>query len=490
MKMRSITRRLVATVLLLEFAAAVALVALTAAHERRILRRSFDVMLRGRADTLLGAVQDAEDTADNVMLDTRGIHIPDQELYRVEDEKGRVLGRSSRWPRGWPLALAQARDSAAVSFFPARLQGRAYRFIQLRGIRIVDPDENGGGGVPHAIVVDYGAPTANIWRGVLEAIRFYSLSAILLLAGTGALMAWLMRRGLHPLHELAAEAAKVSPRQWRFELPESARRTEELAPLGRAIESALARLKASVERQRRFTGDAAHELKTGLAIAKSSLELLSMRTRTVAEYREGLQKCLEDTERLEATVCEMLSLVRAEYAGSPPSRGDARGQCDLGSCLRDCVAACGSLAELRQVSIAMQAAEGRQVGLEEGECVQLCSNLLLNAIQHSPPGAVVTVRLVAEANDLVLSIEDSGEGIAAEDLPHVFEPFYRADPSRNRKTGGTGLGLAICKAICDRAGGRIEIESAPGAGATVTVRLPGSDAPVPAPHSASLKAGV
>ena len=486
MKMRSITRRLVATVLSLEFAAAVVLVALTAAHERRILSRSFDVMLRGRADTLLGAVQDAEDTADNVMLDTRGINTPEHDLYRVEDEKGRVLGRSSRWPR----ALAGAAGPAQESFFGVRLEGRGYRFIQLRGIRIVDPDQNGHGGVPHAIVVEYGSPTANIWRGVLEAIRFYSLSAILLLAGTGGLMAWLMRRGLRPLRELAAEAAKVSPRQWRFELPESAGRTEELAPLGRAIESALARLKASVERQRRFTGDAAHELKTGLAIAKSSLELLSMRTRTVAEYREGLRKCLEDTERLEATVCEMLSLVRAEYAGSPPSRGEARRPCDLSSCMWDCVAACGSLAELRQVRIAVRAEQGRHVGLEQGECAQLCSNLLLNAIQHSAPHSTVTVRLAGAAKDLLLSFEDSGEGIAPEDLPHVFEPFYRADPSRNRKTGGTGLGLAICKAICERAGGRIWIESAPGAGAIVTVQLPESEPPVLPPCSASLNARV
>jgi signal transduction histidine kinase len=106
----------------------------------------------------------------------------------------------------------------------------------------------------------------------------------------------------------------------------------------------------------------------------------------------------------------------------------------------------------------------------------LISNLLLNALQHSEPQSNIEIRLTLESNSnsqtLQLEIEDHGDGIDPEELPHVFDRFYRGDPSRTRSTGGTGLGLAICKAVVEKAGGTIAIASQPSQGATVTVRLP------------------
>jgi len=106
----------------------------------------------------------------------------------------------------------------------------------------------------------------------------------------------------------------------------------------------------------------------------------------------------------------------------------------------------------------------------------LCSNLLMNAVQHSPAHSTVTVEFMRTGDVAEVEIRDSGEGIAAEDLPHIFERFWRSDPSRNRRTGGTGLGLAICKAIVDRFGGKIEIKSEMNVGTTVLLRFPISDA--------------
>ena len=117
------------------------------------------------------------------------------------------------------------------------------------------------------------------------------------------------------------------------------------------------------------------------------------------------------------------------------------------------------------------------VPLPPEDCALLLSNLLLNAIQHSPPESTVELRMAIEAQTAVLVIQDHGDGIPAEALPHVFDRFYRGDPSRTRNTGGTGLGLAIAKALVNKAGGSIEIDSQPDPnlphqGTTVTVRLP------------------
>jgi signal transduction histidine kinase len=112
------------------------------------------------------------------------------------------------------------------------------------------------------------------------------------------------------------------------------------------------------------------------------------------------------------------------------------------------------------------------VDIDPEQLQLLCSNLLLNALQHSPAGSVVQAVVKHDGTSAELTIEDAGEGIAPEDLPHVFERFYRGDPSRSRNTGGTGLGLAICKAITSRWQGTIEIASDLGVGTKVSARFP------------------
>jgi signal transduction histidine kinase len=120
--------------------------------------------------------------------------------------------------------------------------------------------------------------------------------------------------------------------------------------------------------------------------------------------------------------------------------------------------------------------------------VLLCSNLLLNALQHSPPQTGVKARLHAKTEWVELRIEDQGDGIDPALLPHVFERFSRGDPSRSRNTGGSGLGLAICKAIVDKAGGTIKLESEPDRGTTAVVRLPHTYPAIPAPKGSTLQA--
>jgi signal transduction histidine kinase len=469
MKRRSLSRRLISSVLMVELIFAVAAIALAAAYEQHTQLRSFDIMLQGRADSLLGAVQDAEDPADNVMLDRTGLQLPSEDVYEVRDNKGRLLGRSANWQGPDPHDVASTQDRIYLT----RINRRHYRVLTLHGLRVVDPGDKGGG-TPRPIVVIYGAPTRYAWHQVRNAIIFFSLSNLVLLIVTGVLMAWLLHRGLAPMRQLAAEAENISILRWSFQAPESAVETRELAPLASALTAAMQRLESSFSQQRRFVGDAAHELKTAVAVVKSSLQLLNMRQRTTDEYEAGVEVSLADCERMEEIVARMLTLARAEH---PITAEHAAGTVDLAIAVAASAQQFQSMAELRSVTIALLTSGPAFVGLPIEECSLLCSNLLLNALQHSPRDTEVKVLLHAEGEMVELRIEDSGDGIEPALLPHVFERFSRGDPSRSRNTGGTGLGLAICKAIVDKAGGTIALQSEVGQGTTAVVRLPRAERP-------------
>ncbi|MGB6689868.1 MAG: HAMP domain-containing sensor histidine kinase [Terracidiphilus sp.] len=466
MKTRSIAFRLIAAVLAVELVSSVLVVLLALGYERHAHFRAFDIMLRGRADSVLGAVQDAEDVADNVMLDKADLRVPDEDIYEVYDGSGRLLGRSPNWQG----AAAASSTPLATGYSRLEVNRRHYRVLKLEGSRIVDPGEAGGGKLRRVTVV-YGAPTERVWEAIHGAVEFYSAGSIVLLLVTGPLIAWLLHRGLQPLRVLAALAGNVSADSWEFSPPASARLTSELAPLTQAIENVLRRLERSFLQQRAFVSDAAHELKTAVAVVKSSLQVLEMKRRSVEEYEAGLGRALADCSRLEEIVSKMLALAREESAAPDPGREPVA---DAVECLRQTVARLGSVAALRGVRVTVAAQESGAYRIAAGaeECSMLISNLLLNAIQHSPPGSEVVARVGAEVETVKLEIEDHGEGIDPAALPHVFDRFFRGDPSRTRATGGTGLGLAICKAIADRAGGTISIASRLGAGSTVTVRLP------------------
>jgi signal transduction histidine kinase len=124
----------------------------------------------------------------------------------------------------------------------------------------------------------------------------------------------------------------------------------------------------------------------------------------------------------------------------------------------------------------VESIEGAIARIASDDCATLATNLVVNALQHTPSGGRVVLRVRAHEATTGFQVEDNGEGICAEDLPHVFDRFYRGDPSRSRHTGGTGLGLAICKAIAEAAGGSIEITSEVGGGTLASVMLPKADA--------------
>jgi signal transduction histidine kinase len=467
---RSIAFRLIAAVLAVELLSSVLVILLSLGYERHTHFHAFDVMLRGRADSVLGAVQDAEDAGDNVMLDRADLHLPSDDLFAVWDQRGKLLGSSTNWKGAMPAYDPQAADG----FSHLALAGRHFRLLRERGSRIIDPGDPGGG-IKRSVLVVYAAPTEHVWHAIRGAVEFYAAGSLLLLVVTGPLIAWLLHRGLFPLRQLAALASHVSVESWEFHPPASASATRELAPLTHALESVLARLERAFVQQRTFVSDAAHELKTAVAVAKSSLQLVALKPRTAAEYHSGLERSLSDVARLEDLVVKMLTLARVESAPAPA----APASCNVTEILPQIAAELAGVAELRRVRIQLPdlAINPVTVALSAEDASLLISNLLLNALQHSPPGSIVVLQLGAADAFIELTVEDHGEGISSEALPHVFDRFYRGDPSRTRATGGAGLGLAICRALVEKAGGSITITSRPdpgdpGQGTTVTVRLP------------------
>jgi signal transduction histidine kinase len=296
---------------------------------------------------------------------------------------------------------------------------------------------------------------------------------LLLVLITGPLIAWVLHRGLAPLRQLATLAGSVSADSWTFNPPSSARDTAELAPVTHALESTLQRLERSFNQQRTFISDAAHELKTAVAVVKSSLQLTGMKPRTLDEYQAGNQRALADTERVEDLVAKMLTLARLETSAADSSFPLANKAADLNRCIARTVSQLETSASVRQVLIVVQSLSlnACTVPLSRDDCSLVLSNLLLNAIQHSPPQSQVELRSTLLGDSVEITVQDHGKGIDAADLPHVFDRFYRADPSRARTTGGTGLGLAICKAAIEKAGGTISLSSNPGKGTIVTIRL-------------------
>ena len=458
MRSASLTRRALGTVLLAELLCAFAFSGTALLHERQSRLHAFDVSLQGRSDSLLGAVQDAEDPDDNVAIDPAELSLPVADVYAVYNQGGRLLGASAHAP-----AVLIARD--ASGFSNRRWEGRNYRVLQREALRIIDREEYGAKGLRRPVTIVYAARTGHIWHEIFEAAEFYMVVSVILLFVTTGLLLLLLRRVLQPLDGLAVAAGGISASALQFAASPEALQLRELAPLATALSAAMDRLRAAFARQHRFLGDATHELKTAVAVVRSTVQLLTLRPRSAEEYQAGLQRVLDDNSRVEELVSRMLLLAQME---EPAAAGAA--VTDLAQSAATVLRRVQSFAEAQGVLLQMAACAPVPVRLAPERAEVLLSNLVVNAVQHSAPGETVCVALEREhGTHAVFTITDHGTGIAPEALPHVFERFFREDRSRSRATGGAGLGLAICHAIVEAAHGSIAMQSTPGQGTEVRV---------------------
>lgn len=444
-----------------ELLCAVVFSAIAVVYQIGAQKHSFDIMLQGRADALLGAVQDAEDPDDNLIVDPTELSLPREDVYLVLMENGHLSGHSAGSP---PDALRKLAERKQDGVFEFEANGRSFRALRTPGMRVVDREKHGG--IRRPVTILYAAPSQNIWRETFRSVRFYVAVSSLLLAATAIVIVWFLRHTLSPLRELAERASSVSSSSWDFQPPDSVLSTRELEPIAASIQELLLGLREAFEKQQQFTGDAAHELKTSLAVLKSTLQLLVMRDRTPAEYSRGIERTLLEMQLVEELTRRMLRLTTLEQTPAIASNIS-----DLSQIVGAAVGRMQALAALRGIRLDHRQSGALPVSITADDLNDICLNLLLNAVQHSLPGGSIRIVIEEHEDQLSLVIADEGKGIPAYALPHVFERFYRADPSRSRANGGAGLGPAICKAAVDKAGGTISIDSAAGCGTSVRVTL-------------------
>ena len=242
-----------------------------------------------------------------------------------------------------------------------------------------------------------------------------------------------------------------------------------MARLVDTLNEMLARIEQVFEAQRRFTADASHELRSPLSRLRAELEVTLRRPREPMEYQEALQSCLSEVERLSGLTEGLLTLARLE-AGE--GRDTPAQSVPLARIVDDVVARLGPEARRREVAVLVDAADDPSVKMAPAAAGLVVANVLDNAMKFSPRGGRVRIHVAKEEGAAVLDVSDGGPGVLPEEVPRLFERFYRGSAAKGSDTPGVGLGLAICRLLVEAQGGGISIASAPGAGATVRVRLP------------------
>jgi heavy metal sensor kinase len=339
--------------------------------------------------------------------------------------------------------------------------GSAYRFVNLP-VRAAD-----GSGLFYLHIGRVLDPLANALQ---EYLSIYLYSAPLILMFSVAVGWYLSGRALRPFQEVAQTAERISSINLHTRIA-TAHQEIEVVRLVKAFNAMIGRLHESFQQMRKFNADAAHELRTPLAILQGETEI-ALRTPALPEdIRSVLISNLEELDRLTRIINDMLTLAEAE-AGNQVL---VKTPLNLKPLLEDLVDQMRVLALDRNISIDLFNLHDATVDVDELWIRRAFLNLVDNAIKYSKDEASIQVRLLAQGEQARLSIRDEGIGIGAEDLPHIFDRLFRADPARSRASGGAGLGLSLVKWIVEEHGGRIEVQSELGRGTTFEVVLPLSE---------------
>lgn len=383
-------------------------------------------------------------------------------LVQIVDAEGRVVDRSANLGGATlpapPALLARVRSGETVVETLPDFAGEPVRMVSLP--------------IEVRSSFRYAIQVATPLR---EALAFLRAGRLLFLGGSAAILCAVMLIGavlakgaLRPIDRIVRKARRIGESDLRGRLPDPGT-PDEMGRLVATLNEMLDRVERSFEAQRRFTADASHEMRSPLSRLRSELEVTLRRPRSATEYEETLRSALEEVERLSRLTELLLTLARldAGEAAEAPATPTL-----LLPLVEEEASRLTPEADGRTVALALEGSPGPAVRIAPEALRLVVSNLLHNALKFSPPNGRVAIRVLSEGDQAVLAVSDTGPGIPPEDLPRVFERFYRASASRSPDIPGVGLGLAIARAIVEAHGGRIAVDSAPGAGATFTVRLP------------------
>lgn len=435
---------------------------------RSALRREFDATLIAQARALT-AMAVRNDT--KLILEYDAYLLPEYardthpDLFCFWDRQGQVLLRSPGLAGGdlplvdGSLNAPAVRDVVLPDGRPARIVGFTFSPRRL-------------GSVEDAPAEGRSLRVAAARDTIEQQHQLLVLGAILIAAAAlGSLaslvtMAWLSRRLLRPLDQLAERIATIRTDQPTLRLGDLPVPSE-LAPVRARLDDLLDRLQATLQRERAFTADAAHELRTPLAGLRTTLEVALSRDRAAADYRQALDESLDISTQMQALVDNLLALARAEAGQVRVEREPT----DLAALIEQCWGAVASRAQIRNLRRTVAVDGVGTVAIDRAKLRLVLSNLLENAVSYADAGGDLAIAATSDAGHLHLTCDNSGCALSPADAPKVFDRFWRGDAARNAAGVHCGLGLALCRTLIGVQGGTIDASISDGR-FRLTIRLP------------------
>ena len=383
-------------------------------------------------------------------------------LVQIIDGEGRVLARSRNLEAAQlpaPPALL-ARLAAGETVFETLPK---FGEEPLRMVSIPVPSS----GARLAVQVAGSLDDAN--HLLAAATVLFGAMALALLAAVGLAGEMLTRRVLGAIDDVVDQAHSIGEASLHQRLPHPGTQ-DEIGRLVDTLNAMLDRLEHGYDAQRRFTADASHELRSPLSRLRTEIEITLRRPREAPEYVDALASCLDEVRRLTTLVEELLMLTRLDVG----QERNAVETVALNPLVRAAAQRLEKAAAQRGIRIVFDEGVAVQARVAAGPVDMVLANLLDNAVKFSPPGSSISVHVAREGEHAIVGVADAGPGIGVEDLPHLFERFYRGAQARAGEAPGFGLGLALSQAIVHAYGGSIAAQNRPQGGALFLLRLPAS----------------
>ena len=383
-----------------------------------------------------------------------------EKFAQVENSTDQIIARTENLRQASSLPPDPPREAKAreghIVFSEMHLHG-----APLRAIFYPFPDTHGNQLL--AIIAVSEEPMRRALQTLLESVGLSLLIGGILSAFGADRLA---RRLTVPLERIAVATRSVGSSSLGERIPTFSPDAE-LQEVTHVLNEMLARLETAFAAQARFVADASHEIRSPLSNLRGTVEVALRRPRTPEEYQQTLQVSLIEIERLSRLTSDLLTLSRAD-TGHLVSKSS----CDLRQIAGQAVSTHLLRAEEQHINLLLDGQDPLPVWGDADRLRQVLDNLLDNALRYSASGSVIRVRVQKEAHACIVQVSDSGPGLSQKDQEQIFDRFYRADSARGRQSGGMGLGLAIAKAIAEAHGGRIQVQSQPGAGTVFSLCLP------------------
>ena len=468
--MRSLRWRLIAGTTLVSLAVYAAAAVVLYGAIRESLLGEFDRTVIGKARVLATST---EEKKKEVRIELDEGEMPEYgagqqgEAYILWGHDGKIIVRSESWPKAvWPKPESRPVGTTEYAFLTlpdgGRARGVCFSFMP-RWAEDKRAEPAARPAVTLLVVRDAGGLDSKMQQLAWLLAGVFSLTTLV----TAGLMAWVVGRGLKPLGALAAGIQGIGEDELSKRVKLSAAPVE-MRPVVERLNELLERVEASFTRERAFTADVAHELRTPLAGLTTALEVCSTQRRSAEEYERIVGKCLKVSRGMRGLVENLLTLARADAHELKPANETV----DVSALLRDLWREFELSAAGKRLEVAWSVPEELEIQGDRGLMMVVLRNLVDNAVTYADEGGSIRISGSQENGEAIIGIANSGSQVASEDARRVFDRFWRGDAARNVTGQHCGLGLALCQRIVTLLGGKIVVETAAGGEFEVIVRAP------------------